>query len=143
MHFPVAIQVHGPDEVGAGLEHRQLLLQQQRVRAQVDELAPRDDALDDLVDLLVEKGLAAGDRHHRRAAFVHRLQAVLDGQPLVEDFFRIVDLAAAGAGQIAAEQRLKHQHQRIPLASQQMLLDDISANPDRLIQRHGHVAITP
>jgi hypothetical protein len=33
---------------------------------------------------------------------------------------RILHLAAAGAGQVAAEERLKHQHQRIALVAGQL-----------------------
>ena len=68
-------------------------------------------------DFLVQQRLAAGDRHHRRAALVDRLHALGDRQALVQDLGRIVDLAAAGAGQVAAEQRLQHQHQRVALAA--------------------------
>ena len=98
---------------------------------------------DDLVDLLVQQRLAAGDHHHRRAALVDRLHALGDRQALVQDFGRIVDLAAAGAGQVAAEQRLQHQHQRIALAADQMLLDDIGADTQRLVQRDGHALRIP
>src|SRR5665811_1294696 len=88
----------------------QLLLEQQRVGAERDELLTRDDAFDDLTDLAMDERLAAGYSHHRRAAFVDRVEAVLDRQTLVEDRVRIIDLAAADAGEIAAEQRLQHQN---------------------------------
>ena len=38
-------------------------------------------------------------------------------KPLVQDLVGIIDLAAAGAGEVAAEQRLEHQHERIALAT--------------------------
>ena len=76
----------------------------------------------------MQQRLAAGDHHHGRAAFVDRLHAIVIGQALVEDLVGIIDLAAARASKIAAEQGLQHQHQRITLAAQQMLLDDIGAN---------------
>jgi hypothetical protein len=40
----------------------------------------------------------------------------------------IVDLAAADAGEVAAEQRLEHQHQRVVLAAKQLLLDEVRAD---------------
>ena len=93
----------------------QLLFQEQRIGAQRHELLARDDALDDLADLLVDQRFAARDGDHRRAAFVDRVEAFLDRQPLVEDGVRIIDLAAAEAGEVATEQRFQHQHKRITL----------------------------
>ena len=53
---------------------------------------------------------------HRRAAFVDRVEALLHGdRRWLKIAIGIVDLAAAGAGEIAAEQRLQHQHERIAL----------------------------
>ena len=52
----------------------------------------------------------------------------------------IVDLAAAGAGEVAAEQRLEHQHQGIAPAAHQPLFDDIGPHGDLLFQRYGHYA---
>ncbi len=99
----------------------QLLFQQQRVGAEMTNFLRAMMPAHDLRHFLVQQRLAAGDRHHRRAAFVDRLQAFRDRQALVQDFGRIVDLAAAGAGQVAAEQRLQHQHQRIALPPGKML----------------------
>ncbi len=103
--------------------------EQDRVGAQVDELLARHDAGDDLRHLLVDERLAARDGHHRRAAFIDRLQRVLDAHPLLQDLLRIVDLAAAGAGQIALEQRLQHQHQRIALVTAQLAAGDVACRP--------------
>jgi hypothetical protein len=57
------------------------------------------------------QGFAPGDRHGRRAAFLDRFHALLEAEPLVEDGVGIVDLAAARAGKVAAEQRFQHEHQ--------------------------------
>ena len=73
----------------------------------------------------VQQRLAAGDAHHRRAALVGRREALLDRQVLLEHVTRVLDLAAAGAGQVAAEQRLEHQHERVPLAPRESLANDI------------------
>ena len=40
----------------------------------------------------------------------------------------IIDLAAADAGEIAAEQRLQHQHERIALAAHDPLLEEVGAD---------------
>jgi hypothetical protein len=81
---------------------------------------------------------AARDRDDRRAALIDRGHALVVRQPLVQDLVGIVDLAAAGAGEIAAEQGLEHQHQRIALAAHQLLLDEIAADADFLQERYGH-----
>ena len=118
--FLVAVEMDRPDEIRTRLVVLHPLFHQQRVGAQVDELPARDDALDDGRQFLVQQRLAARDRHHRRAAFVDRVQGVLDRDALIQDFVGIIDLAAAGAGEIAAEQRLQHEHQRIALSSGQL-----------------------
>ena len=58
-------------------------------------------------------------------------------EALVENRVRIVDLAAAGAGEIAAEQRLQHQHERIALPAGEMLADDIAADRQDIAKRDG------
>ena len=143
MLFPPAIQMHGPGEVRARLEQVHLLFQQQRIGADDDEFLPRDAGFHNLVDFLVQQRLSTGDHHHRRAAFIHRLQAFGDRQALVQNLGGIVDLAAAGAGEVAAEQWLQHQHQRVALAPDQMLLDHIGADTQHLIQWNGHSNLIP
>ena len=112
--------------------------EQQSIGADDREFTARDDAFDDLRQILVQKRLAAGDHHHRRATFVHRAQRVLDRKPLVEDMIGVIDLAAAGAGQIAAEQRLHHEHERITSHAQEVLLDEIRADFCDIAERNGH-----
>ncbi len=116
-----------------------LLVEQQRVRAEIDELLPLQDLRDDLRHLAVQQRLAAGDGDDGGAALVDGLQRVGNGQALVQDLGRVVDLAAAGARQVAAEERLQHQHQRVALTTAEMLLDDIGADPDHLLQRNRHL----
>src|SRR5262249_5145413 len=116
----------------------ELLLEQQSVRAEIDELLARDDALDDLRHLLVNERLAARNRHDRSAALVHRLERVLDGHALAQDLVRIVALAAARAGEIALEQRLEHQHERIALIALELLLEDVARDAVGLNQRNTH-----
>ncbi len=132
MHLPIAVEMNRPGKIGAGLVLIDLLFQKQRVGADDRELLARDDALDDLRQLLVQKRLAAGHDDDGRAAFVDRGERVLDRNALVEDRVGIIDLAAARASQIATEQRLQHQDQRIALAACKMLSDDIGADPDNL-----------
>ena len=55
----------------------QLLLEQQRVGAEIDVALARDQRGDDLVDLLVHQRFSARDRHHRRLAFLDGIDALL------------------------------------------------------------------
>ncbi len=129
-----AVEMHREEQIGRRLEQMQLLLQKQRVGAQRDEFLARHDAFDDFADLLVDERLAARNGDHRRAALVDRVEAFLHRQALVEDGVGIIDLAAAEAGKIAAEQRLQHEHQRIALAALQPLAQHIRADRRLLSQ---------
>ena len=124
--------MHREEQIGRRLEQVQLLLQQQRIGAQRDEFLARHDAFDDLADLLVDQRLAARNGDHRRAALVDRVEAFLHRQALVEDGVGIIDLAAADAGEVAAEQRLQHQHQRIAFAAFQALPHDVGTDGSHL-----------
>jgi hypothetical protein len=95
--FLDAVEMHGEEQIRRRLEQMQLLFQKQRIRAQRDEFLARNDAFDDFTDLLVDQRLAAGDRDHWRAAFVHGVEAFLDRKPFVENGIGIIDLAAAEA----------------------------------------------
>src|SRR5262249_15127026 len=123
---------------GARLVLRHALFHQERVGAQIHELATLNDALDDLVQLLVQKRLAAGDRYDRRAAFVDRAKRVLDRHALLQNLVRVIDLAAAGAGEIAPEQRLEHQHERIALTTGETLPHDVAADHHLLQKWNTH-----
>ncbi len=90
---------------------------------------------DDFRQLLVQQRLAAGDRDDGRAAFVDGVQRVFDRHVLVQNRVGIVDLAAAGASQVAPEQRLKHQHQRIALPAGHALTDDVTTDKQFLKKR--------
>ena len=113
--LPLAVHVDGERQILARLEQVELLLQQQRVGAQVNVLLARDQPLDDLLDLRMQQRLAAGNATigvpHSSTALKHS-----SGRQLrLQDVRGILDLAAARARQVAAEQRLQHQHQRILL----------------------------
>src|SRR6185295_14491284 len=89
-------------------------------------------------DVLVDERLAARNGDHRRAALVDRVEAFLDREALIEDRIRIIDLAAARAREIAAEQRLQHQHERIALTTKKLLLHDVGADLDFSQKRYRH-----
>ena len=120
-----AVEMHGEEQIGRRLKQMQLLFQKQRVGAQRDEFLARDDAFDDFANLLVDQRFAARNGDHRRAALVDRVEALLHRQALVQDGVRIIDLAAADAGKIAAEQRFQHEHERVTFAPGKPLAQDV------------------
>ena len=100
----------------------ELLLQEERVRAEIHVLFARDEFRHERADVRVHERLAAGNADDGGAALLDRLQALLHGQVFLEDLGRILDLAAAGAGEVAAEKRLEHQHQWVALSAFKPLL---------------------
>src|SRR5580704_9395864 len=132
VHLLVAVEMDRPGEIGARLVLIDLLFEQQGVGADDRKFFARNDALDDLRQISVQQRLAARHDDHRSAALVDRGQGVLDRDPFVKNGVGIVDLATAGASEVAPEQRLQHQHQRIAVATGQVLPNDISADPYNL-----------
>src|SRR5204863_8509594 len=115
----------------------QLLLEENGVRAEVDVLAPRDQLGHEGADLRVHEGLAAGDADHRRPALLHRRQALRDAEMLPQYMSGVLDLAAAGTGEVAAEQRLEHEHEWIAGIPAQALLEDVAGDRPHLRQRNA------
>ena len=101
------------------------LLEFKRIGAEVNVFFARHEAVYDLNDLRMQQGLAARDGHHRRAALFNGREALLWRKLFLQNVWGILHLAATGAGQVATEQRLKHQHQRIALVSLELLLPHV------------------
>ena len=121
-----------------GCEKVQLLLEQQRVRAHVDVLLARHQAAHDLVDARVHQRFAAGNGHRRHAALIHRAEALFRRQFALENVTGILDLSAAGARQVAAIERLQHEHQRVALAPFQLLLEHVAGDGPHLRRGNRH-----
>src|ERR1035437_1811257 len=138
MVLALPIHMHREREVLARRKQVQLLLQQQRIRAHVNVLFPRHQSRHDLRHLRMQQRLAARNRNHRRAALLSRLEAFLRRELRLQNVRGILDLAASGARQVAAEQRLQHQHQGILLAPFQLLLQHVSCDGPCLRDRHCH-----
>src|ERR1700722_16434136 len=138
VHLLIAVEVNRPGEIGARLVLIDLLLEQQRIRAHDRKFFARNDAFDDLRQIPVQQRLAARHDDHGRPALIDRGQRVLNGDAFVKNSVRIVDLAAAGASEVAPEQRLEHQHERIALAASEMLANDIGADSYNLSEGYAH-----
>ena len=115
-----------------------LFFEQQRVGAQINIFFARDQAFHDLADLRMHERLAAGNRDHGRAAFVDCAETFFRGEIFFQDVGRVLNLAASGARQVAAEQRLQHEHQRILFASGELLLKNIARHGPHLRYGNGH-----
>ncbi len=87
----------------------------------------------------MQERFAAGHDDDWRAALVDGRQCVGDGNPSVEDWVGIVDLATTRASEIAPEQRLQHQDERVALATGEMLADDIGANSGNLPEGYAQL----
>jgi hypothetical protein len=80
----------------------------------------------------MQQRLATGDHYHRCTALFDGFEAFINAQPLIEDGVGVIDLAAAGAGEVATEQRFEHQDERISPLTLQMSAGDIGADSNRL-----------
>ena len=96
----------------------------------------RYEAFDDFVDLGVHERLAAGDGDDRSGALVDGIEALFGREIFFEDVGGILDFAASGAGEVAAEERLEHEDERIALAAGNFLAQDVSR--DRPHLRYGN-----
>ena len=130
--FALAVEVNGEGQILAGLEEVDLFFQQQRVGAEINVFLAGDQAFDDLVDLRMHERFAAGDGDHGGAAFVDGAETLFRAQILLQDVGGVLDLAASGAGQVAAEQRLEHEHERVLLASGELLAEDVAGDRPHL-----------
>src|SRR6185437_3519173 len=113
------------------------------VGAEVDvSLAPHQGG-HDRIDLLVHERLAAGDRHHRRAALLHGVDALLDREPPAQDGIRMLDLAATGAGEVALIQRLELEDERELPTALEALAQHVRRDRHALPQGYCHVTAPP
>ena len=129
-------QVRGGGEVG---EH---LLQLQGVGAEIEVLLPGDDPGDDLLDLRMEERLTTGDRHDRRATLIDRLETLLRREVRPQNLRRLLDLSTPAAGEIAAEEGLEHEHERVAMIATPPLAEDMPNDRDHLPDRNTHATFS-
>ena len=82
--------------------------------------------------------LAAGDRDHRRARLLDRVERLLHRHPLLEDLLRVLDLPAERAREIALEERLELDEQRELVVPLDALLREVARDGDALAERDAH-----
>src|SRR5580704_2830929 len=103
----------------------QLLFQEKGIRAEINIFLACDQAFDDSANLGMHQRLAAGDGNHGGSAFVDGAETLFRSQVFLEDVGGVLDLATSGASEITAEQGLEHEHERVLLASGELLAQDV------------------
>src|SRR5262249_56135826 len=79
----------------------------------------------------------------RGAGWGHGGEGAVGAHGLAQDLGRVLDLPATGAGQVAAEQRLEHEDERIAPPAAQLLPDHVGADRPHLRQRNAHMRCIP
>src|SRR5262245_26164133 len=125
-----------------GLILIELSLHQNRIGAEIDIPLLINQPTDDLGHFWMDHGFTTRDAHNWSPAFLRCSPTLLRCKPLIEHMIRILNLSAAGTGQIAAEERLQHQHERIPLYPTQLLGKHILRDGSHLGKWNGHSSLS-
>src|ERR1019366_8428747 len=139
--LPHAIQVDVEVEALIRREFADPLLDEHAVGAKVNMAVALQDARCQLADLRIHHGFAAADGNHRRAALIHRGQALLERHPLGDGGFVLAYAPAAGAGEVAGVQRLQHQDDGEALADHGMRLPFLTGLRRQKAERVGRAGI--
>ena len=115
-----------PLHLPKGVAILERLLEKERIRAEVDVLLAFDQLFDEFRYVGVEQRFSAWNRDHGSAAVIDRLQGVLETHIPLQDVGWILNLAASGTSQVATEQRLQHEYQRIVFLPRDLLLEHIA-----------------
>ena len=99
----LAVQMDRERQEFRRCEPVEMFFEQQRVRTEIDVFFALDQLNDDLINLLVDQRFATGDRNHRGTAFFCGTDRVFNRNSFVQDSARVIDLAAAGTGEITTE----------------------------------------
>src|SRR3954452_1573803 len=130
-----AVEVDDESETRVRLEPVEHVGEAKRVRTKLDVPLHLEKAADNVLDALEDERLAAADGDDRSRALDRRLEAFLDGQP---GLVRLVlaNLSAADAGDVAAESRLQHDHERVAVVL--LLRGDVAPDLDGAAKRKLH-----
>ena len=86
----------------------------------------------------MEQGFASRNRNDRGRAFVHRRETLLRREMGAKNLAGMLDLPAAATGEIAAEERFEHQHERVPAVAPEPLHGDMPEHGDHLTNWNTH-----
>ena len=76
-----------------------------------------------------------------RAALLHGSDALLNRERTSEHMRRVLDLATSGAGEVATQQRLQHEYERIAIPSSHTLPYHMERYRKRLRNWNSHDAV--
>jgi hypothetical protein len=140
--FAGAIEMYGEGEIFRGAKAGERFFKLEGVGAEVDEAFAFHQAGDDFIDFRMQERLAAGNGNDGSAAFIGGGPALLGSELLAEDVSGELDFATAGTGEVAAEEWLEHEDQRISLNSAQPLAEDVGGDGVGLGEGgHGEVGV--
>jgi len=132
------VHVNTEGEVFGRLEEIDFPLEEEGVCTEVNVFFACDEAFNDLVDFRMDQRFATGDRDHGGSAFVGGSPALLGGQPFIENVIRVLDFAATRTRQVATEEGLEHEDERVSLVAAQFLPKNIGGDRPSLANRDWH-----
>ena len=86
----------------------------------------------------MEQRLTAGNRYDRCTAFIHCGKALLGREMRPQHLGGMLDLATASTGEVAAKERLEHEHEGIPCVATQSLHGNVTQDGHHLSDGHTH-----
>jgi hypothetical protein len=90
----------------------------------------------------MEERLSPRDRHHRRPTLIDRLEALLRREVRAENLRRMLDLSAAATGEIAPEEGLEHEHERVAMIATPPFAEYMPYDGDHLPDRNAHATFS-
>src|SRR5579862_210868 len=132
------IEVDVEEQAGGRREIAEMLANKHTVSAKVDVFFAGKNFVGQAANLGINHGLAAANGNNRRAAVVNRLQALLNGEHLVDGGLVFANAAAASAGEIAGVERFEHHHQRKLLRPGNALASEITRHARSEAKRNSH-----
>ena len=136
-----SIQVDHPRKVGRRLKLIDLLLEQQRIRADNHDFFASHEFVHEFWKLFVDQWFAAGDRDNRSAALFDRGETLLEAQTLAQRFGGMLNLSAARAREVTLIEWLEFHHQRVLLNARQLFAEDVFGDGGFLCERRAHETV--
>jgi len=132
------VHVNAEGEVFGRFEEIDFSLEKKGVRAEINVFFACDEAFDDLVDFRMDQWFATGDRNHGGSALIGGGPALFGGQPFIENVVRVLDFATARTGEVATEEGLEHEDERVSFVAAQFLPENIGSDRPSLTDRDWH-----
>src|SRR5215472_10439304 len=108
-----AIDVNAEGKIPGWSKPVEILLEKNRIRAEIDKALALNHAPRNNIDLGVHERLAACYRDYRCTTLFGSVETLLGRHVAFEDIGRILDFPAAHTGEITAKEWLEHEHQWI------------------------------